>query len=67
MKKTMAVFLVGILTIGLVSLAIAQEKAKPQAKGGGDKPGAVVADMVVVKATVEQIDYEKRVATLKGP
>jgi putative lipoic acid-binding regulatory protein len=25
------------------------------------------SDMVVVKATVEKIDYEKRVATLKGP
>jgi hypothetical protein len=31
-----------------------------------DKPGVVVADLVVVTATVEAIDHTKRTVTLKG-
>jgi hypothetical protein len=33
----------------------------------GEKPGIAAADTVVITATVEKIDYETRMVTLKGP
>jgi len=67
MKKMFVFVMAGIFLLAIGAGSFAQEKAKPQAKSESDKPGVVVADSVVVKATVEKIDYEKRVATLKGP
>jgi hypothetical protein len=67
MKKMFVFVMAGIFLLAIGTGSFAQEKAKPQAKSESDKPGVVVADSVVVKATVEKIDYEKRVATLKGP
>jgi len=32
-----------------------------------DKPGVVVADLLVTAATVEAIDLQKRTVTLRGP
>lgn len=40
---------------------------KPAAAAPGDKPGVVVADVVVITATVEAVDKDKRTVTLKGP
>ena len=40
---------------------------KPAAAAPGDKPGVVIADIVVITATVEAVDKDKRTVTLKGP
>ncbi len=33
----------------------------------GEKPGSVIADVLEITATVEQIDWKKRTVSLKGP
>ena len=40
---------------------------KPAPKAAADKPGVVIGDLVVVTATVDAIDKDKRTVTLKGP
>jgi hypothetical protein len=39
---------------------------KPAAGAPGDKPGVVVADVLIVTATVEAVDKAKRTVTIKG-
>jgi hypothetical protein len=60
MKKIWALVLAAILIGSMASLAIAAKKET-------GKPGIVVTDVSVAKATVEAIDYDKRTVTLKGP
>jgi hypothetical protein len=56
MKKQLGSF-VFAATLGLVApLAV-----------GADKPMAVEADVTVVTATVEAVDYDKRTVAIKGP
>ena len=44
----------------------ATDKPSPD-KPSAQKPGVVVGDVVVVTATVEAVDKDKRTVTLKGP
>jgi competence protein ComGC len=61
MKRLLTVSLVLLVCILVALPAIAAEK-----KAAG-KPGGVVAEMVSVTATVEAVDFDKRLVTLKGP
>ncbi len=60
MRKLWSVALAMVLVLSFTTLALAKKKTK-------EKPGLVVTDAVVVKATVEAIDYPSRTITLKGP
>jgi hypothetical protein len=60
MKRLFVLFLMCGMILMVTSVAPAKEKA-------AIKPGAVVADVVTLEATVESIDYQKRTVTLKGP
>jgi hypothetical protein len=64
MKKAFSVLLVLVLAFVFAQAAMAEKKAAP--KKDTSKPGVVVADAVVLTATVEAVDYEKRTVTLKG-
>ncbi|MCP4690367.1 MAG: hypothetical protein GY859_20100, partial [Desulfobacterales bacterium] len=58
-----------------VVLAAIQSDASPSVSSGevirlapeGEKPGGVIADVLEITATVEQIDWKNRTVTLKGP
>ncbi len=63
-RKLWSGFAAMILATVVASAAVAQYQAPQQA---GGKPGGVVTEVVVVKATVEAIDYKTRTVTLKGP
>jgi hypothetical protein len=56
--------IVAVAAITLASAAAAQEKAGPAADA---KPGVVVADLTELTATVDAVDYHKRLVTLTGP
>jgi hypothetical protein len=60
MKKLLAVVLAVVWVAAMASVA----GAGKQETG---KPGIVVTDVSVAKATVDAIDYDKRTVTLKGP
>jgi len=60
MKKLLAVVLAVVWVAAMASVAGAGKKAT-------GKPGIVVTDVSVAKATVDAIDYDKRTVTLKGP
>jgi hypothetical protein len=65
--KTTIMRIVGIAAIvatTLASAAVTQEKAGPTADA---KPGVVVADLTELTATVDSVDYHKRLVTLTGP
>jgi len=65
MKKVTVLCLVVVLVLGVVSFAFANGNTEPKAPA---KPvGAAVVDVIKVTATVESIDYAKRLVTLKGP
>jgi translation elongation factor P/translation initiation factor 5A len=65
MKKFSMLCLVVVLVLGVASFAFANGKTEPKAAA---KPmGVVVIDSAKVTATVESIDYAKRLVTLKGP
>ncbi len=64
MKRFWTVLLAVAVVVSMVSF-VAVDKA--EAKKKVDKPGAVVVDVVAVEATVDAIDYDKRIITLKGP
>ena len=63
-RITRIVGIVAVVATTLASAAVAQQKAAPTT---GSKPGVVVADVTELKATVDAIDYTKRLATLTGP
>jgi hypothetical protein len=58
-----------------VVVLVDKADAQPAAEQGqvvlrapqGAKPGVVIADIIDLTATVEKIDYDKRMVTLKGP
>jgi hypothetical protein len=65
MKKFSMLCLVVALVLGVASFAFANGNTEPKAPA---KPvGAAVVDVTKVTATVEGIDYAKRLVTLKGP
>jgi hypothetical protein len=58
----------GVMLAMVTPVAWAQapmDKTTPNA--ATDKPGVVIEDLVVVTATVEAVDNDKRTVTLKGP
>ena len=60
MKKVLSVLAAGLLAVS--SVAISAEDMT-----GTEKPGAMAGELITLTATVEAIDLEKRLVTLKGP
>jgi Cu/Ag efflux protein CusF len=60
MSKLLSVLAAGLLFVS--SAAVAAESAS-----GIEKPGAMASELITLTATVEAIDLEKRLVTLKGP
>jgi hypothetical protein len=60
MRRVLSLMLALFLVLSVTTVAVAKKKR-------GEKPGVVVADAVVLKATVEAIDHVVRTITLKGP
>ena len=58
--KILSVVAAGLLTVSSVAVS---------AEGASDtkKPGAMASELITLTATVEAIDLEKRLVTLKGP
>jgi hypothetical protein len=63
MKKSFVSLLLVGMFLGLTSLAAAQKAASTSQ---GEKPGAIVVDVVKMTATVKALDSEKRTVTLEG-
>jgi hypothetical protein len=61
---TRIVGMVAVVATAVASAAVAQEKTGPTADA---KPGVVVADVTELTATVDAVDYHKRLVTLTGP
>lgn len=59
MSTAQSVLFVALLVFAGAPLALAEQQA-------GEKPGAVMTDVVAVTATVEAVDHDKRTVTLKG-
>lgn len=59
MKRLWTVLLVILLVVTTATIALAKEKSHT-------KPGIEVAESIIVTSTVQAIDYEKRLLTLKG-
>jgi Cu/Ag efflux protein CusF len=59
MKKNLILLLAGLVSISLMACAVKEDS--------GDKPGAVASRIVTVEATVEAINYNNRMVTLRGP
>jgi hypothetical protein len=60
MRRLFVLFLVCAMVLTVTPVALAKEKS-------AGKPGAVVAEVIALEATVEAIDYQKRTVTMKGP
>ena len=60
MKKLLSVLAAGLLAAS--SLAVSAEGASD-----AEKPGVMASELTTITATVEAIDLEKRLVTLKGP
>ena len=60
MNKLLSVLAAGLLATS--SVAVSAEGAS-----GTEKPGAMAGELISLTATVEAIDLEKRLVTLKGP
>jgi hypothetical protein len=56
--------IVAVVATTLASVVAAQQKADPAM---ATKPGVVVADLTELTATVDAVDYSKRLVTLTGP
>jgi hypothetical protein len=65
MKRFWTALLAVAVVVSMVSLFAADNAEAKKKKA--NKPGAVVVDVVAVEATVDAIDYDKRIITLKGP
>jgi len=61
MKKIQVGTLALVLLAGLTPWAVAQKAPE------GDKPGAIVTELVEWSGTVIALDYDKNAATLQGP
>lgn len=71
MKRLIAVVAVSLLSLSLAAVSIAEE-AKPAAEGKkpaveGKKPSIKKEKTTHITATVEAVDQEKRIITVKGP
>ena len=60
MKKLLSVLAAGLLAVS--SVAISAEDMTST-----EKPGAMASELIILTATVEAIDLETRMVTLKGP
>ena len=60
MRRLFMLFMVCAIVLMVISVAPAKEKS-------AGMPGAIVANVITLEATVEAIDYQKRTVTLKGP
>jgi hypothetical protein len=68
MKKSIALFAVAILAVGLSAAALAQEHTTTVTRAPAtDKPAGIIVDEVHVTAEVKAIDYEKRSVDLALP
>jgi len=65
MKRIFAVLTAVLMVFASISFAVAQQADAPKKAVG--KPGIIIVDEVVVTATVEAVNYEKRTVALKGP
>ena len=64
MRRTWSLVLALVLLVSVATVALAKKKP---GKKSGERPGVVVTEAAVVKATVEAIDYPTHTITLKGP
>ncbi len=60
MKKLLSVLVAGLLAVSSVA-AVAGDMT------GAEKPGKIVSELITLNATVEAIDLDNRLVTLKGP
>lgn len=68
MKKSIALFAVAILAVGLSATALAQEHTTTITRAPAtEKPGGMIVDEVHVRAVVKAVDYEKRSVALTLP
>src|SRR5512136_2351352 len=63
MKKVLALCLVVLFALSLAGAALAAEKAAP----ADTRPSGKKERVVTATATVQAVDLEKRIVTLKGP
>jgi len=63
MKRYQAAMLTVVLVVGFASLAMAQQQASAPS---GDKPGAIVVDVVEWSGKITAVDLTKRTVTLEG-
>lgn len=67
MNKLDRALVAALLTVSVPGLAMGQEQ-EPAASGTGtEQPALFAGDVITMSATVEAIDLEKRLVTLKGP
>lgn len=59
MKRILMLFMAGLLINSLIACAAKEDS--------GDKPGAIASRIEMVEATVEAINYNSRMLTLRGP
>ncbi|HEY9159779.1 MAG TPA: hypothetical protein VIS94_01655 [Desulfomonilia bacterium] len=65
MKKVSSLLIVGMLVLCFTSVSFAQGKTDAKAS---DKPiGGAIVDVTKITATVDKIDLQTRMITLKGP
>jgi translation initiation factor IF-1 len=70
MKKMIVVIAASLLTLSLAAVAIAADAkpaAEPKKAAEGKKPSVKKEKTTQVTATVEAIDYDNRIVTVKGP
>jgi hypothetical protein len=67
MKKLLVVVMAALFTLSMGGMVVAKEKAAVEEKAPAKKPSVTKERTAEVTATVEAIDLEKRVVTLKGP
>ena len=67
MKKLLAVTMATLFTLSMGGMAVAQEKVTAEKNAQAKKPSVTKERTTKVTATVDAIDLEKRIVTLKGP
>lgn len=65
--KTMSRVLWWLCMAAILIVAVALMPKLHAEENAGEKPGLVISDKAVLTATVEDIDYNTRMVTLKGP
>jgi hypothetical protein len=68
MTKTIALFSVAILAVGLSTAALAQEQTTTVTRApASERPGGTIVNELHVKAVVKAVDHEKRTVDLALP